>query len=306
MILNEFPDLEWLREQIRTRFERRKRWDGEQLAHTGWPNVMLQVKAGETFRDNLEGPFSLFGNVSGTSWVTVDNRRIKVDEDHFFISNQGQTYTLEIDKSMPAETFNIHFGEHFAEEAIQSFHALSHLLENSFEVRPTAFAFHNRLIRKTPAIQRLVNDLRQNKDPLREEEKLLDLFRLVYLDEQQVTGIEDHLPPVKQSTREEVLKRILLSIDYIYTFYSRPLSLHELAAVSCLSRFHFLRLFKAAVGKTPHQFITEVRLQKAMELLSSRMEINQVARRVGFDNPSSFSRLFYNQTGQYPSEFSGG
>lgn len=305
MVLNEFPDLEWLRKQASTRFENRAGWKGRTLQEQGWPNVLMNVKTSGIFRDNIKGPFSLFGNLNGSSFVQVDNRKVKVSEDHFFITNSGQNYTLEVDERSKAETFNVHFGDHFTDKLIQSREkSFGKILDNQFQSPSQPFSFHNRLIRKTNQINDLLTALQSNKDAIREEELLTQLFLELFQDELKLDKATETLPSVKKSTRDELVKRILLSTDYIHEFYDQQLSLDELARISCLSKFHFLRLFKIAMGQTPHQFINQIRIEKSKELLSnSKTEIKKIADLVGFQDSSSFSRVFYQQVGAYPSQF---
>ncbi|SRR5258707_8382363 len=304
MVLNEFPDLSWLKQQINSRFENRAGWKGRILKDHGWPTVLLNAKTGGIFRDNIKGPFSLFGNLSGSSLVSVDHRKVRVSDDHFFITNSGQNYSLEIDEKSKAETFNIHFGERFADQMIQSQNSIKKIMDEKFQSTTQSFSFHNRLIRKSKSISDLLITLQSNKDELKEEELLAQLFIELLKEELKLTKAEKTLPSVKKSTREELVKRILLSTDYIHEFYNQQLSLEELANISCLSKFHFLRLFKIAMGQTPHQFITEVRIEKSKELLSSsKQEIKRIADIVGFADSSSFSRAFYQKVGAYPSQF---
>ena len=307
MVLSEFPDLGWLKQQINSRFENRIGVNGRILKEKGWPTVLLNVKTSEISRDNIKGPFSLFGNLKGTSFVKVDNRKVKVSDDHFFITNSGQNYTLEVDEKANTETFNIHFGDQFADQLIQSqLYSVEKILGEKSNTPLQSFSFHNRLIRKTQEINNLILSLQSNKDELKEEELLAQLFTKLFQDELKLTQAAKELPSIKKSTREELVKRILLSTDYIHEFYNQSLSLNELAEVSALSKFHFLRLFKIAMGQTPHQFITQVRIEKSKELLiNSQQEVKQIADRVGFTDSSSFSRAFYQNVGTYPSQFRG-
>lgn len=138
------------------------------------------------------------------------------------------------------------------------------------------------------------------------EEMLADLLMIILRGDSQLKKIVDQLPVIKNSTRREILQRMLNATDYIYAFYDQSLSLEELAAAACLSKFHFLRLFKMAFGKTPHQFVNDVRVRRAQELLQhASLEIHEIASRVGFRDASSFSRVFFHQTGMYPTTLKG-
>ena len=127
MVLKEFPDLNWLKSQIDQRFANRQAWGGGTLREQGWPTVILNTTTRQVNRDNIRGPLSLFTNISGTSWVSVDRRQVSINPDFFLLTNPDQHYSLEIDqKTDSTETFNIHFGTHFAEEVMTS---LSHTPE---------------------------------------------------------------------------------------------------------------------------------------------------------------------------------
>jgi AraC-like DNA-binding protein len=78
--------------------------------------------------------------------------------------------------------------------------------------------------------------------------------------------------------------------------FDRPIS----RAVS-LSEFHFARLFKAATGDSPYQFVTRMRMERAKELLrKTRLPISQIAERVGFTKPNHFSARFRSVLGCPP------
>jgi AraC family transcriptional regulator len=307
MVLHQFPDLQWLKQQAEQRFSDRKAANGRILLQAGWPTVVLNVKTTQIYRDNIRGPFSLFANISGESFVKADLARKKVNEDFFFLTNHDQHYTLEVDKKQNTETFNIHFGEYFADKVFESLRKpVQKLIDNHFEAPCQSLAFHNRLQPHDGTTKQLLLKIKADdgKDQLLLEETLFDLLSHVFGKEKEIRKNAAELPVMKSSTRTELFQRLLLATDYIYSFFDQSLSLDELANVSCLSKFHFLRLFKIAFQKTPHQFINEVRLQKAKELLrKSTLDIHQIAQHTGFSNSSSFSRMFYQNTGAYPSQF---
>ena len=143
MLIHEFPDIHWLKQQIQTRFENRRRWDGEQLPTAGWPTVILNTKAKNTVRDNVIGPLSIFTNISGKSKASAGGRDVQITEDVFFVSNVSESYSLNMKE--PVETFNIHMGEKLSEKIFYSFSkSHSHLLDNPNETEKLP-AFHNKL-----------------------------------------------------------------------------------------------------------------------------------------------------------------
>ena len=302
MFLQQFPDLKWLKNSINNRFEARKDWQGNSLKHEGWPSVILNVKTQNIYRDKIVGPVSLFGNLSGSSAVTVEGRRLEIPEGYFFVSNDKQEYTLEVEKK-GAETFNVHFGNHFVSQVLQS------VVQPGFESdnKNHQKNFRNRLVRINNPTRVTIKSILKDHSSMNEEEKLFDLLNFLLIHEKELTKQVQQVPVMKKSTRDEILKRLLFAVDLIYSASNQKLSLVQLSQEACLSKFHFLRLFKAAFQKTPYQFINEVRVEKAKDLLSSsELSVWEIARNTGFDSSSTFSRTFYNTTGVYPTQFQQG
>ena len=86
-----------------------------------------------------------------------------------------------------------------------------------------------------------------------------------------------------------------------------PLTLGELARIADLSRYHFLRTFKAVTGITPHQWLLRARLREAAHrLVTSRNPVTEIALDVGFEDLSNFIRSFRAEFGVSPSRYRAG
>jgi len=87
---------------------------------------------------------------------------------------------------------------------------------------------------------------------------------------------------------------------------SYPWSLAEMAELACVSGEHLRRLCKKALGRSPMQQLTFLRMQRASQLLSETDEkIETVARMTGYKNAFHFSNVFVDWVGVRPSEFRG-
>ncbi len=85
---------------------------------------------------------------------------------------------------------------------------------------------------------------------------------------------------------------------------TEPLDLAQVAAEAGLSAFHFLRVFAAVVGVTPHQYLVRSRLRHAARLLvGDERSITDVAYDVGFGDLSNFVRTFRRAAGVSPRRF---
>lgn len=89
--------------------------------------------------------------------------------------------------------------------------------------------------------------------------------------------------------------------DYIDANLESDISLGELAAVADLSQFHFARAFRKSTGRTPQQFLTEKRVERAKRLLENeQLPIVEVSLQSGFKNQSHFTSIFRKLTNLTP------
>ena len=107
------------------------------------------------------------------------------------------------------------------------------------------------------------------------------------------------------STESSVHNAILPAIRYIESNYQNPkLSNAELAEKCNISEVYFRKIFTETYKTTPKQFIVEIRINKAKQLLSDGfLNIGAVAEKCGFSNQYHFCRLFKEKTGFTPTEY---
>lgn len=102
----------------------------------------------------------------------------------------------------------------------------------------------------------------------------------------------------------ELLRRLCLARDALREWDDAPTPIATIARGSGLSLFHFIRLFKAVFGETPHQFRSAAQIEKAKHLLIlSDASVTDVCMAVGFSSLGSFSALFRRRVGVSPSVF---
>jgi AraC-like DNA-binding protein len=98
-------------------------------------------------------------------------------------------------------------------------------------------------------------------------------------------------------------KRIVQAKLFIDAHYVEKIDLDNIAGEAHFSKFHFIRLFKSAYGKTPHHYLTQVRIDHAQVLLANGSSIMDAAFAVGFDSITSFTGLFKRIVRMPPSVF---
>lgn len=103
------------------------------------------------------------------------------------------------------------------------------------------------------------------------------------------------------SLDQKRLKRVL---DFIEARLASDLSLDELATEACLSPFHFSRLFRDAIGQTPHRYVTDRRIQAARDKLAiNHSSLVEIALDTGFGSQANFIRVFRKATGLTPGQY---
>lgn len=107
-----------------------------------------------------------------------------------------------------------------------------------------------------------------------------------------------------QSKIEMEDNRIAKTVLYIRKHLNEAIELEKLAEISCLSKDHFIRLFKKELGTTPLQYINQKKIEKALLLLiTEELAVKEIAFQLAFDDYSYFNRLFKKTTGVTPQEY---
>ncbi|MBI2430339.1 MAG: response regulator [Ignavibacteriales bacterium] len=105
------------------------------------------------------------------------------------------------------------------------------------------------------------------------------------------------------SADEKFLKHVFVTIDK--NFSDPGFDIERFAEESAMSRVQLHRKLKAISGYSPGEFIRNVRLQRAAELLKKRAgTVSEIAYQVGFNHLSNFAKLFHEKYGVNPSEYS--
>ena len=105
-------------------------------------------------------------------------------------------------------------------------------------------------------------------------------------------------------TQHDVLVQLRRARDHADRSYAHSVTLEELACVACMSKFHFLRLFRATYGITPMEYVSRRRIERAQDLLrATNLTVTEVCFAVGFSSLGSFSSRFRELVGESASEF---
>jgi transcriptional regulator GlxA family with amidase domain len=100
---------------------------------------------------------------------------------------------------------------------------------------------------------------------------------------------------------QDKLKAVLGHID---ESLGESLKVRDLAQRVGLSQFHFARMFRRSVGRPPHEYLTDLRMERAKQLLrETDLPLAQVATRVGYQTQAHFTGVFHREVGVTPRSY---
>lgn len=153
------------------------------------------------------------------------------------------------------------------------------------------FGVKNYLVKPTSPIE-LENVLKKTK-------AVLDSKKMPSKDEQESQIADKNGEQILQ--KDEII--IQKAIDYINKNYMHSISLSDVANKVYLSEFYFSKLFKKKTNKSFTDYLVQVRMEKALELLKSRKyKVYEISSLVGYES-NYFVKVFRNYTGYTPSEY---
>lgn len=260
------------------------------------PKMTSEVYSSDStaiFKSNLrltgEYAFSSYSFIIPTGKMPpffVDNKKFIIQDDKIFPVNPGQSL-----KSTFEQNVDSFFAVHIDSEFI---HEIAKCMSNY----PKVF-FKNESIISGKSVETLINKFifehvnKQSGYKLMMEsistELIIEILRQSRLDFNN-----------KSSYKNDIKK----AIAFLEERYHDNITLDDIAKEVSISRYHLLRIFKSETGKTPFDFLTDIKIQHAKKLLSNtRFNMTEISNLCGFSNASHFSFVFKRKTGLSPREF---
>ncbi|MEM7381315.1 MAG: AraC family transcriptional regulator [Bacteroidota bacterium] len=269
----------------------------------GKKNIIVNAKARQIEYNNLLSPLTLKYTFKGSEWYNVHGREVLVENSSFLLINDEQRYSTHIDSDVEVESFCIFFRDDLIRELYTHHTSSLDQLVNDPEILKD---FHIEIVEKRFAMDAslfaILKDLRSKKlmDDIEEEHHIYAIIERLLGHQIDAKAAILELPNSRVSTKMELYRRIHLAKDYIDSCISEALDLQQLSGIANLSKYHFLRIFKAVFGLPPHQYIIRKRLEKASQLLKQGASVSDTCLDVGFSSTSSFCRLFKAHFGTTP------
>lgn len=114
----------------------------------------------------------------------------------------------------------------------------------------------------------------------------------------------DYMIPSHQENKITKNAPIMTALNYINAHYNETLHLDQIAQQVHMSKYHFCRQFKDAVGATFVEYVNSIRMKKAHQmLLETNLSLSDIAIQTGFSSNSQMTRAFRSFYQVTPSEF---
>jgi AraC-like DNA-binding protein len=240
---------------------------------------------------SCDGAFSMKWMPAGEARYSVGGHEHRLAGERVLILEPDQPYEVEFLGRGHSESFCLFFSRALRCEA----QPLSQAADIVFRPPP---GFGNRLHR-----------LRASLSDLEQEPDLLEGAVLSVLAEATDLAAEHRqIAQLIPGRRPETCRRLLGQLQHcremIEDHRGRPPSLSTLAAAAGFSKFHCLRLFKAAYGVGPAAYAERCRLNRASALLQqTTLPIDRIADEAGYDSQSAFAKAFRRRFGLAPRAF---
>ena len=109
---------------------------------------------------------------------------------------------------------------------------------------------------------------------------------------------------VSEKAYDKYRSMVSAAIVYIDQHYAEAISLEDICRISMVSKTYFCYLFKMLTHKTFIEYLTDLRLERAMELLrQTNQSIIDISQAVGFRDSAHFSRTFKQARGVSPRDY---
>jgi ABC-type Fe3+-hydroxamate transport system substrate-binding protein len=241
------------------------------------------VSAGQSFFQRETSLHTLLVFKEATGEIVIEGQSYSLHRQKVFLVSPGTGFKLAVNPERSTDYYQLRF------RALQA--ADHHFVPVALDCPNELFiAFFGFLIDKIQEMKR--------KQPGKDS---WDLMKANILFQEMICALfkdalQEHSPDLNQT--------LTLTLEYIEQHYPEGITRDKLADLAGMSADYYSRAFKKKVGKSPMEYLTEIRINQAKQsLVLSRDSFRTIAHSVGFSDEFYFSRKFKAATGRSPSAY---
>lgn len=255
--------------------------------------VLLATSQSKYYYPEHKTPYLFIANFLGTGRYVANKRKIDVSDRYFYFLNHNDDLEINFGENTRIQTLFILFKRQFINDCFSSLLRSEEQLLNVPQITGTdiivptvPFTFDRAMMNKISLLSKA--ESKDNIDIYLTELATNIATQIVFAQTRM-----NNIQAVKRTTKEEIYSRIFQAIEIMNDSIYEKITLDSIAEAVCMNKFHFLTHFKSITGSTPHQYSTQMKLQKARDLLRSKQySVSEVCFTLGFESVGSFSNLF--------------
>lgn len=246
---------------------------------------MSQCAPHESWGPRSRPDYHMHFVLSGSGYLEIDGKKLFIKAGQIFLLPPNKIVYYYADSQMPWCYSWASFQGKRAESYLEKAGFPPAVLIRDCNLHPGDFAaiIHKMLLANTTSYQ----------DSLIRTGYLYQLFSLL------VTSNEHF----KKNT-PSIAQKIQYAVQYMEYNFSSDLQISDIASYLNLNRSYFSREFYKQMNCTPKEYLLNYRLEEAKAFLrDTQFSISDIAQKVGYTDPLSFSRIFHKKAGMSPSDF---
>lgn len=233
------------------------------------------------------GEFILIYCTSGEGWYVINNKKHIVTENSFFIIPQEQAHQYGSSEENPWSIYWVHFKGYKAQ----------YISDKINEIVTINIENNSRIEDRISLFDELLNVLESTIDECSANYVNMSFHHLIssflFIQAYNEAKFSQH----KAANTFFISK----ATHYMYENIERKLTLRNIADYLKYSEAHIYRLFLKETKYTPINYFNHLKIERSCQLLrNTNMKINQIAFKMGFEDPYYFSRLFKKSVGMSP------
>jgi AraC-like DNA-binding protein len=169
--------------------------------------------------------------------------------------------------------------------------------KSGFNIQSEKIKFHYMKVNQKMFLDiiRLTDNIENKTIDIESESKLLNYISLL---------IKNDSVNLDEDIYENLnLKRISVIKEYLDENYLKDIMLDDLAKIVQVSKYYLIRKFNDCYGLSPHQYITNLRINHSKRLLKNKKDFAGIAIESGFYDQSHFTKCFKEYTGVTPMKY---
>ncbi|WP_430410397.1 helix-turn-helix transcriptional regulator [Kordia sp.] len=261
-------------------------------------NKILYSNHSDDISISYQSTYTIKYVIDGVKQYNYNNQDIEVSKSQYLILNNDNLITTEAKKG--TKGLSLFLSPKLINE-IAHFYSRSHSSIKFLEIiqRSSNQKVKNLLHKIVYLYENDQVCLNQQMDDL-----FITISELIIQEQVLVDNNFKRLKIVRQNTKRELYKSITEAKEYLNDNFRDKTSLEILSKDIGVSKYYLHRLFKEINGKTPLEYLTDIRLENAKNKLQySKDSIYEIAITSGFDNTAYFSNVFKKHVGLSPTQF---